>query len=70
LELLQDQVRRQLCGDIEGEEDCQAIGILIIGDTNVLLESENFCIADIRPVEERTEKKNSEYRQDSMGRSL
>lgn len=42
--------------DISEIEDRQANIILVICDVNILLETEDLCIPDIRPVEKGAEK--------------
>lgn len=42
--------------DISEIEDCQANVILVVCDVNILFETEDLCIPDVRPVQKGAEK--------------
>lgn len=42
--------------DISEIEDCQANVILVVCDVNILFETKDLCIPDVRPVQKGAEK--------------
>ena len=58
--------RNKLPQDVRRVEDCQALIVLVVRHAQVVLEVIETSIANIGPVEERTEKQNCQDGKDSV----